>query len=275
MSAWIGPLGSLIEFKCPSAVESKSEDSHVYFTPLGGDVAVTRLGDGTRPRVWDVSVDAARPDHVAALQGLADGEWGPGPFVFIPPAAETLNLLGKRDALAMGVPGNGYVADRPGAKATLTTEGAAGAGYSATGSGTPAFISLGSAPVLPGVSVTGKVWAQALTGTTATVGMKFYTKGGALLETTPNSSSSSTEGEFLVRTATAPATAAYVTLVCRGAYLTRPQVTWTEDSRTWSPSAASQQVVVSPLSDSVRRATGTRGQEQITDDRFTVTELRA
>ncbi len=273
MTAWIGPLGALFEFKCPSAVESSTEDPHVYFRPLGGDVAVTRLGDGTRPRVWDVSVAAARPDHVAALQGLADGAWGPGPFVFIPPAGETMNLLGKRDALAMATPGSDYVNERPGTT-IHTAEGISGAGYGAT-SATPRTMALGSAPVIPGVPVTGKVWVRAVAGATAAMYIRFHTGGGDAGIASPWVTTTSTTGEFLHVTKVAPAGTTYVTLVASGAIITRPQITWTDTPRTWAPSTSSQNVIVSPLSNSVRRATGRAGEEQITDHRFTVTELRA
>lgn len=273
MSAWIGPLGSLIEFKCPSAVESSSEDSHVYFRSLGGDVAVTRLGDGTRPRVWDVSVDAARPDHVAALQGLASGAWGPGPFLFIPPGAPAVNMLGKRSALSLETPGSGYVLDVGGAP-VLTTEGYAGANYATTTS-TPALMSLGDAPVLPGQQVTGKAWVQALTGTSASLRLVFYTAGGAQLLSSPIVTSTDPAGTYLSVTDIAPEGAAYARLSASGAIITHPQVTWTAGPRTWSPSAASLTTVVTPVTESVRRATGVPGQETITDHRFTVTELRA
>lgn len=273
MSAWIGPLGSLIEFKCPSAVESSSEDPHVYFRPLGGDVAVTRLGDGTRPRVWDVSVSAARPDHVAALEALAVGAFGPGSFVFVPPAAETQNMLGRRDAMCLGTPGSGYVLD-VGGTPVLTTEGYAGASYSAT-SQTPATLTLGDAPVMPGLPITGKVWAQTITGATATLQLVFYTAGNAQVGASEVVSSSDTAGTYLSTTMTAPADAAYVRLRASGAVLTHPQITWTGEPRTWAPSKASANVIVSPLSDALRRATGAAGEEQIADHRFTVTELRA
>ena len=41
MTAWTGPLGSLIPFYAPSAVDATSTDAHIYSTPLGGDVATT------------------------------------------------------------------------------------------------------------------------------------------------------------------------------------------------------------------------------------------
>lgn len=273
MSAWIGPLGNLIEFKCPSAVESQSDDPHVYFRPLGGAVAVTRLGDPTRPRVWNATVSAARPDDVAALDALGSGEWGPGPFVFIPPAAETLNLLGKRDALAMGAPPAGYVNETHGT-AIRTTEGVAGTGYGAT-TDTPVTSRIGVAPVIPGLPVTGKAWVQALTGKTATLRLRFYTTGHTEVGTPPSATTTDPAGVFLHTTMAAPAGAAYVSLEVSGAVITRPSVTWTDGPRTWSPSAASQSIVMSPLSNSVRRATGVPGVEQLTDHAFTVTELIA
>lgn len=274
MSAWIGPLGNLFEFKCPSAAESSSEDPHVYFRPLGGSVSATVLGDATRPRVWDVRVSAARPDHVEALEALASGQWGPGPFAFVPPAAEALNLLGKRDALAMRPAGTGYVNARPGTP-VQTTEGVSGASYSSTAA-TPAPTTLGTAPVVPGVPVTGRAWVQAKTGTMASLYIRFYDAGGTQVGGQPPiDSTSSTTGLFLSSTATAPAGAAYAALSAAGLILARPSITWTADPRPWAPSAGSSNVVLSPLSNSVRRATGVAGEEQITDHAFTVTELTA
>lgn len=273
MSAWIGPLGALIEFKCPSAVESDSEDPHVYFRPLGGDVSVTRLGDPTRPRVWSVSVSAARPDQVATLEALNSGSFGPGPWAFIPPAAETLNLLGKRDALAMGTPGSGYIVERPGT-IIHTTEGPAGTGYGATTS-SPSLFRVGTAPVIPGQPVTGKAWVSALDGQTGMVRLSFYSAGHTLLTNPGDATTGPTTGKFLSVTRTAPAGAAYVALGAQGNVVTRPQVTWTAEPRTWSPSAASQNVIMSPLTNSVRRAVGGGGEEQITDHAFTAQELTA
>lgn len=273
MTAWTGPIGSLIPFYAPSSVESSSVDSHVYFTPLGGDVAATVLGDPVRPRVWEVGISAAYPHEVAAIEGLSYGEWGIGPFTFIPPAAETKNLLGKRDSLAMGTAGTGYVMDNMGTP-VHTTEGVAGSHY-ATTSTTPPTMSLGDAPVIPGRTVTGKAWVQPLNGATASVDMVFYTAGHAALATVPAATTTGAAGAFLSITATAPDGAAYVRLRASGAVITRPSVTWTAEPRTWAPSAASTNVVLSPLSDAVRLATGMAGEESITDHKFTVTELRA
>lgn len=274
MSAWIGPLGNLIEFKCPSAVESSSEDPHVYFRPLGGDVATTTLGGGTRPRVWDVRVSTAHPAAVAALESLADGQFGPGPFVFVPPGAETVNLLGKRDALSMGTPWSTFVADRPGAIVINTTEGPSGAGYAAQGD-TPGTTGLGDAPVIPGLPVTGKAWTQPLVGTTATLQLRFRDADANTVGWSPVVSTTDSTGTFLHSTATAPAGAAYATLVASAALITRPSITWTPEPRTWAPSKASSNVVVSPLSAVAVRATGQINAEQINDHAFTVTELRA
>lgn len=274
MSAWIGPLGNLIEFKCPSAVESDSRTAHVYFEPLGGSIGVSVLGDAVRPRVWNVSVSAARPDHVASLESIASGQWGLGPFVFIPPAAPALNLLGKRDAMAMSTPPAGYVAEAPGTPVP-TTEGVSGSGYGWVGSGTPSLVRFGVAPVIPGQPVTAKAWVAPAPDTTGTLRIEFLTAGHANAGNAKQVYTNGPGGQFLHTTTTAPEGAAYVALGCAGSTVTRPQVTWTAEPRTWAPSAASQNVVVSPLSNSVRRATGTIGEAQITDHAFTVTELTA
>lgn len=272
MSAWIGPRGNLIEFKCPSAVESSTEDAHVYFRPLGGAVSSTVLGDPVRPRVWNVDVSTARPDQVNGLQGIAEGEWGPGPFTFIPPAAETLNLLGKRDALAMGgEPGTAYTIQNGGAPA-VTTEGPAGSAYITTRE-VPVTLRMGWAPAIPGRPVTGKAWVTGNPTRRGALWLSFRDVAGTELSL---SSFVYTSGaEFLSVTATPPAGTASVVLSAMGMLLTRPQVTWTTTPRAWAPSAASTNVVMSALSNSMRRATGAAGEEQITDHTFTVQELTA
>lgn len=264
--AWIGPRGNLFEFRCPSALDTTPADGRVLFTSMAGRVSVTDLAGGQASRSWDVSVSTARPEQVAALRALSMGEFGPGPFVFIPPAAESLNLLGRGAAVCLGehtqhpeVTTGGVV---------VTSEGPAG--RSLLRNAAP-FVTIGSAPVIPGRKVSVRVWAV---GTGAQVRITpISTRGEAYPASTSVAVNAGT-GAWVTHTMDAPADAMIVTVDVLGAMqVARPSVTWDAPARVWSPSAASQSVSVPPLPERLLRATGKPGAETLADHTFTIQEV--
>lgn len=98
MSAFLGPRGGLVEFKCPSAESVQFAERSSFRSTLGGRVVEQR---GPRPRrVWSVSVDAATPDQIAGLESLyllnPSGDWW-----FLPPDALSVNMLTPAESLLM------------------------------------------------------------------------------------------------------------------------------------------------------------------------------
>lgn len=98
MSAFLGPRGGLVEFKCPSAESLQFAERSSFRTTLGGRVVEQR---GPRPRRnWSVSVDTATPDQIAGLEALyllnPSGEWW-----FLPPDALSVNMLTPAESLLM------------------------------------------------------------------------------------------------------------------------------------------------------------------------------
>lgn len=90
MSAYIGPLGQLVKFKCPSAEQIQFTDRSSFKTTMGGRV-VEQRGPRSR-RTWDVDISATTPNEIAGLLGLYLGV-ASGPWHFLPPDALSVNML--------------------------------------------------------------------------------------------------------------------------------------------------------------------------------------
>lgn len=265
--AWIGKPGQLIRFKCPSAADVTPADPRRFFTSDTGAVAVTHPLRGVNARVWEVSVDTARPADVATLTALSLGDFGVGPFYWIPPGAESTNLLSQHDSLLRG-----RFTQRPGvteAGSLETSEGWAGRSLAPGGSGA---VLLGVTPVLPGTPVTARAWVSG--GTGVVLKLTFQDHTGALLSEVSAPAVNATAGAWVHLTAPAPVGAARAEIEVTGATaVTRPSATWTTEPRTWIPGAASLAVSIQPIPTTLLRATGLAGEETLSQHRFTVQEI--
>jgi len=96
MPAYLGPSGSLVEFKISPSTVSESRPSS-YRTTMGGKVKVQR-GKVTR-RTWSVDVASASPLELSSLAALLQG--GTPPWVYVDPYAQVTNLYTPDQSVLM------------------------------------------------------------------------------------------------------------------------------------------------------------------------------
>lgn len=248
MSAYLGPVGNLIGFKCPSDEEiTLAENSSLSWTLGGKQKAQYNL---SAPRAWQVSIGTATPQEVAGLAALMRGLYGPPPWVYVGPWAQVTNLLPpSASVLAVGswtgsgVPG-GQVTLDDGTRPVLSAL-----------SDTGAQLDLPAVPVVPGEPVTGSAWGAGDTEFTAQ--LIFRNSAGGTV-----SSASSTVtaplGSPLRRggvTAWAPTGAVDVVLRLTGAKrAAQPAVTWTPDMAAWTVGGGAPKVIARGLSQALQLA---------------------
>lgn len=214
-------------------------------------------------RTWDVTVrPGASSADLANIVAFAEGEWGPGPFVFLSEWAQVTNLLTPRasllDMVNMGV---GWSNGGP-----VVLEGGDVAGrhlFRNGGSSSLILPRAGAAeervPVLPGVPVTASIYGTGL----LTLALRWLTAAGALIaEQTPVTASHGQIARRLHTTGTPPAGAAFAQLRVQtelNKLVARPAVTWTPDLMPYYPGSGASSVRVTGLSQEVSAAWISRG----------------
>lgn len=270
MSAWVGPLGALVEFaeyKGSLSVGPASRSS--FKRTLGGTVFEQRGPRGRR--VWDVST-SADPAQAASFSALVDGAYGPPPWVWVDPLAAVTNLFSPEQALlSQGTYSTG----------TGITQG--GAGFTADGirygrsvNALGANVSLhyrdlvvDRLPVLPGVPVTGSVYASG----PAYVRMSWLSEFGSVISSV---SGQAGDGVMTRRTLTAtpPAGAASVqVIVMNPTALALPSLTWTPFANPWAAGKGCTRATIDGLSEDVEVVDSGRANNQWSSFSFTVQEL--
>lgn len=248
MSAFLGPVGALVEFKCPSSEDISRADNVSLDWTLGG---VQKAQYGARaPRAWRLSIDTATPEQVAGLAGLVAGLYGPPPWVYVGAWAQVTNLLPPPASVC--------------APGSWTGSGVAGGPVDLAGSPRPVLSVLNSSggllsfppvPVVPGVPVTGSVWAAG--SSSYQVQLAFRDASGTNISVTANSVSAGV-GAPLVRgsiTLVPPAAAVEVQLRLVGALrAAQPAVTWTPDMGAWMVGEGAPKVIARGLSQAVQLA---------------------
>lgn len=264
MSAYIGPMGRLVKFKCPSGLEVTSEPRSSFRTTMGGRVVEQRGPRGRR--TWQASFATATPAEVAGLEALSMGVMGRPPWVWVPPDAMSVNALTPNESLlhssvigASVVPGPARTAADgfysfstvtiPAGQLTYVTERARSNGAAR------------GVPVIPGELYTVSAYGA---GTGGTLRALFRNAGGSLLVTP----SAAFTGDFTRRSITwrAPAGATNVLLEAAapsGAVLSfgAPSVTWTDAPQPWAVGRGCSSATVEGLEESLQLAV--RGSESI------------
>ncbi|WP_372699425.1 hypothetical protein [Arthrobacter sp. JSM 101049] len=226
MSIYLGQLGRLVELKCPAQQQVAAEDRFSFQTTLEGRVKAQVRPVGRR--TWQVGTsDATTPAQQGAIMSFLNGEWGPGPFVFVSADAPVTNMLSPDAAsCAPGAftAGPGTAVGEAGP--LLTPDGWAGRSYSNNGAGA-IFHGSEQVPVIPGSKATASAYVL---GAGAFVRIAWYDAAGNGLGTA-SSTITATAGTVVQSwiTATAPAGAASAFVCSVNATASAlPALTWTD-----------------------------------------------
>lgn len=267
MTAYIGPIGNLIGFKCPSAEEIElADNSSLSWTMGGRQKAQYRLN---APRAWRVGIGTATPGQVAGLGGLLRGLYGPPPWTYVGPWAQVTNLL--TPAASVLAAGSWTGAGVPGGSVTLDDGSAP---VLSVLSDTGASINLPDVPAVPGKPVTGSAWGAGDTGFTVT--LRFLNTAGGTVSAA-SATTAAPLGSPLRRghvTATPPDGTVSVRLELTGAKrAAQPAVSWTPDLAAWTVGEGAPTVIVQGLSRAVQLAVADQAFMRRSSASFTVQEV--
>jgi len=271
LSTFIGKLGRLVELPYVGSLSVEPEERYSFRTTLEG-----RIKAQVRPvgrRSWSLSVKHYRPQEQGTLMSFSNGEWGPGPFVFVSTDAPVTNMLSPDAAsCAPGayVAGSGSALSEAG-PLNLGADGWAGRSYSNNGAGT-IFFGSEKVPVLPGQKVTASAY---LLGAGAIARIAWYDAADGSLGST-SSTIAATAGtvarSWVTATPPAGAVSAYVCAVNATA-MARPALTWTDTLFPWADGQGCPKAVLFGASRSVVKAINNPYTGRWSDISFTVQEV--
>src|SRR5690606_21000166 len=112
MAEYLGSLGQLVGLGCASTERVQAGPRYFPRVSVEGRRSVQLLP--SPPRSWELSWDVAHRDEVAALADFVTGGWGPGPWHWVPLAAQRGNML---------TPAQAGCRDRRGGSSALFTDG--------------------------------------------------------------------------------------------------------------------------------------------------------
>lgn len=92
MGGWIGTLGNLAEFKCPSRLSVSQARERTWFTGLDSTDTVIQAA-GFAQRTWAVDLSTATPGDLAVFDMIQAQAFGLGPFKYVDPWSANTNLL--------------------------------------------------------------------------------------------------------------------------------------------------------------------------------------
>lgn len=272
MSAYLGTLGALFSVRCISALTSDREDRATFETTLEGRVKAQVRSIGRRS--WSVDASGLTPDEASNLLALDGGEYGNGPFIWIPPAASVTNLLtpevsmcGPQAVFSSAVSRSGpmVLADGTRTGASLTTTDPNGTLWIGA--------SKAPVPVLPGRPVTASTFAI---GAGAKARLHWYAADGSFMAGTVTSSGTGEAGKpkRLHATGVPPAGAISCTLsTTKALQVARPAVTWTASPYRWGVGELCQKALVVGLGRELRAAYGFPEGATHSNISFTITEV--
>lgn len=249
MTAYLGPAGGLVPFRCPSAVAISTDRTMSYRTTLNGRVKVQR-GPASR-RQWQVEIGSATPQELANLQAL--GEAGTPPWVWVEPYAQVTNLFTPdQSTLAPGAwSGEGFV---QGGAVTVDDSSVPRSVLHPSGGSITMGLRHGAPDrpsVVPGVKLSASVCARG----EGSLILFWHNWTGSTIGSVRQDYNLSTLGRVEIAGTLPPAGAASVRLVTAGAFqLAMPCLTWTPDTPSWSIGRGCTRAVVEGLSESVRTA---------------------
>lgn len=255
MVAYLGSPGNLIRVHDPADQSKDSQRPARYMSTIGG-TTFAQVGPRTK-RTWDVRLPRiSTPAEVATWQAFVEGEFGNGPWWFVPEMAASTNLLSPRGSLLdTRIPQDGVT---DGGRMVLPDGGVAGRSAVVEFGNRffPWVDSYEFVPVIPGLPVTGSVWVDGPVGVRMRI--RFYNADGEPLRTYGDAHKQSSEverlhlsdvaqeGEFLVLVLVD-----HPDQVFRVA---RPAISWTADAVPWSVGAGAPKVHIAGMSEDVTLA---------------------
>lgn len=265
MTVYLGALGRMVELYTTPSATVVAEERYSFTTTLEG-----RRKAQVRPvgrRTWTWSAGFADASEQGAVMSFANGEWGNGPFVFVPADAPLTNLLSPEQASCdpSEINTSGVTAAGP----LLTADGWAGRSYFNPSPAVNLAFGGGQSPVLPGRPLTASAY---LVGAGSKVGVSFWDSAGLFISSSL-STASGVAGAVtrLWATATPPANAVgarvFATNASQGA---RPALTWTDKLVSWADGQGCTKAVVHAASRALEHS-GHNG--TFSNISFTVTEV--
>lgn len=258
MTAYLGSPGAMVRVACPADQSKDTARPARYLNTIGG-TTFTQVGSRTK-RSWDVRLPAAStPAEVAAWEAFVEGEFGHGPWHFIPEMAATTNLISPRGSvLDHGETVHGGTSPN-GGPMTLADGSRAGRSWlvePGTNLLLPWVGELERVPVLPGVPVTASLWVAG--STTPQMRVAVYDENETFTRYVYGSTHSGSGPERLHVTFTPNLGEASCLIFIPGnseSYrVARPAFTWTEALRPWSVGDGAPKVHIAGMSEDVTLA---------------------
>ncbi len=254
--ARLGVPGYLFAVPGVTALSDSLERASSTRTTLGG---VRVVQEAVRAhRTWAVTLrPGSRPQDLAPIVALAEGEWGRGPFRFVSEWAQVTNLLTPRASL-LDVKGAGF-GWTEGGPVMLGDGSLAGRQVYRHGGGSSIILPRAggqeeSVPVIPGIPVTASVYATGL----AAIRLRWLDANGTLIsEDGPVDDELGLNATRLSITRTPPAGAALAQMrvtVELNRLIARPAITWTPRLMPYYPGSGVARVRVTGLGHDVRAA---------------------
>lgn len=239
MTEYLGPLGRLMGLRCPSTETTDRANRYSTRTTVEG----RRRAQLTpaSPRTWSIEWDVAYRPEMAMLRSFTDGEWGPGPWHWVPVTAHRGNLLTPAEA-ACQVASDQLV---PGGPVRVADGAWAGSSYLTSGVTTYARVA-SDVPVIPGMPVSWSVDVRGDGTTPPQLAMTFNDAGGAQLSAWYFSGAAKPGMQRVTQTRVVPEGAASMNVGVRATALqvARPQVTWTDGPVPFTAGAGCRSAVI-------------------------------
>lgn len=273
---WIGAPGKLQKIDCSSKEKTFLSRETSYDTTIGGRT-FAQVGRASK-RAWELSVNVTRnPATASTLDAFVAGEYGLGPWAFIPDWAVNTNLLSANaSTLSLtGTPqnGTGYT----GGEMTLPDGGVAGKSMLIDPTVT-VFIpqingELGYVPIIPGLPITASIYVEGY----SRLILRMYTSDKAITRSlySVGRGQNGTVSRLTV-SATVAANEAYALLIVDSSNqqnivrVSRPAITHTSEVLPWAIGAGVPACHISQNETDVILATR---QQQYSSAAYTVTEV--
>ena len=259
MSAYIGPLGGLVELECPSDLRPTMERPFAEIVTTSGIVR-QQVSQRTR-RQWDFAVGVATPSEAAQLAAVVAGEFGYGPFWFVDPWAQVTNVMAPAaSTLDLGSAMDPPNDMTPGGPVDLADGSRAGRSWVPSNPGAFRAVTyldgaLHRVPVRNGQTVTASVYAS---GATVDVRMQWFDAAGSVAGvTSPTTHGPGSQMQRLWHFANPPVGVHAATIQVRGATrVARPALTWTSFLADWHVGQGAPSVAIpASLSQDITLAT--------------------
>lgn len=226
MSGHLGTIARLVPAVPTEAQQETAPSRYSYQSARSRVWAFDASGpSGMMPRSWSIDTSLLDSREARVLGEFLDGQWGPGPFLWVPCSAHDGNALTPRQSALYGV-------------ATGSADGVDGWAPKAH-LGPTSVVLAATVPVPPGQPVSAGV---DMSGGTLT--LTWRNGSGAVVGTASKAAS----GSVMQRVAwsgVAPATARSVDLTVSGhTAATRPQVVWASSLPAYVPGQTAASVVI-------------------------------